>query len=228
MPCLSAPGLAGPWAREDGDLFLSFSISGEETQTDLVLGEVVPDRHASIYAEYGLGHRLTAGLDLGWGETAQMAAAYLRRTLTAPDSRWQVALDAGIAGRWQDGADPVPLLRLGAALGYGFGGWQIGADWLPLGHQGGWMTLDATTLTDPETGDTIWQGEATIGLHMADRLRIALALKAEDWPEADLTVSARPSVIYSFTDRTAVQLGAHMAVQGSDAVGLSFSLWQEF
>lgn len=220
--------MAGPWARSEGAFFLSFSVSGEETQTDLLLGEVVPERHVSIYGEYGLGHDLTAGIDLGWGETGQMATLYLRRTLTDADSRWQFALDAGLAGRWQDGADPVALARIGGSLGYGFGGWQIGADWLPLGHQGGWMTLDTVALADVDTGDSIWQAEGTIGLHMADRLRVAFALKAEEWPDAELAVTARPSVIYSFTERTALQLGGHLGVQGSDAVGLSLSVWQEF
>jgi len=222
------PLAAGPWSREDGTVFLSFSLSGEETQTNLMLGQVEPDRFASLYAEYGLGHGLTAGLDIGYGEVSQMTVGYLRYTFTAPDARLQLAVDGGLGGRWQDGADTIGLARLGASVGYGFGEWSAGVDWLPLGHDGGWMTLEATTLTDIETGDVIWQTEGTLGLHIGERFRVAFALKVEEWPDAELTVTARPSVIYSFSDRTPVQLGAVAGLEGSEAVGLSLSLWQQF
>jgi hypothetical protein len=219
---------AGPWAREAGDVFLSFTISGEEARAALLAGRVEAEPNLSAFAEIGLGHRLTGGAELSWGDTSQMAVLFLRRTLTPPDTVWQVALDAGLGMRTVDGPGFDALVRLGGSVGRGFGGWEGAIGALPFGHAGGWATIEGAAYFD--TGGTlaIWQTEATLGLRLADRLRTILALKAEEWPGADPIVTVRPSVVLDLREGTSLQAGLHAGIEGSDTVGLSLSLWQEF
>ncbi|MDG4647967.1 hypothetical protein P6F26_05885 [Roseibacterium sp. SDUM158017] len=218
---------AGPWAREAGEGFLSFGISGEETRTALMLGVLEPERTLSAYGELGLGYRLTAGVDITGGEVSRMVVVFLRRTLTAPDSAWQVALDTGLGTRAVEGQERRNLARIGASLGLGFGPWEARPGGT-FGHRGGWIAVDAMMLADTSGQDPIWQSEVTLGLNLTERARGILAMKAEEWPGAEMVVTARPSVVFALREGTSVQAGMHAGVSGSDTVGLSLSLWQEF
>jgi hypothetical protein len=227
--CVAAlPALAGPWARGEGDVFLSFTLTGQEERAAIAAGLIAPEPSFSAYAEYGLGNGLTAGLDLGWGEDTRMATAFLRRTFTPPDATWQVALDAGAGMRDVDGQGSVPLVRLGASLGRGIGDWETTLAGIGLGHDGGWISLDAAALLDAYGGEAIWQAELTIGAEIGDRTRGILALKAEEWPGADMMVTVRPSVVVSLGGGTAIQAGLVTRLRGSDAFGATLSLWREF
>jgi hypothetical protein len=222
------PAAAGPWGRDAGEFFLSFTLTGEETRAALSTGRLEPETTVSAYGEFGLGNRLTAGIDLNWGEVSQMAVVFARRTFTPPDAAWQVALDAGAGMRAVDGQPTQTLLRFGASVGRGFGGWQGRLGRIAAGHDGGWMTLDASALVDPEGDDVIWQTEATLGVNLGTRWRGILALKAEEWPGADPVLTARPSLVFELGEGTALQAGMHAGLAGSDAVGASLALWREF
>jgi hypothetical protein len=37
---------------------------------------------------------------------------------------------------------------------------------------------------------SIWRTEATLGVHLSDRLRAIFALKAEEWPQSSVLVTA--------------------------------------
>lgn len=221
------PAVAGPWARGAGDVFLSFQISAEEAPADVMAGLWDPETYLSFYGEVGLGRSLTLGADIGYGDTSQSAVAFLRYTLSAPEATWQFALDAGLGVRQPDDQATRGLVRVGASLGRGFG--EGGEAWyMPLRHDGGWVTLDLVTLYDIEVEDAILQAEATAGFRLSDTIAAVFSLKAEDWPEADVLVTASPSFVIELRESTSVRLGARGALTGSDAVGLSLSLWQDF
>lgn len=229
--CLSVaalPASAGPWARGEGDVFLSFTITGQEERAAILSGFLQPEPALSAYGEYGLGGGLTAGLDLGWGEDARMAIVFLQRTLTPPEAAWQVALDAGAGMRLAEGQEATPLLRVGASLGRGFGDWETTLAGIGLGHDGGWITLDTAAFLDADGGEAIWQAELTLGATLGDRVRGILALKAEEWPGSEAMVTARPSVVLSIGEGTSLQAGVTAPLRGSDAFGASLSLWREF
>lgn len=57
------PAFAGPWAREDGAVFLSLMLSAEEPRTAFVTGQFTADPAVSVYGELGLGQGFTAGID---------------------------------------------------------------------------------------------------------------------------------------------------------------------
>lgn len=218
---------AGPWARDPGDVFVSFQISAAEAPVDLMAGLWEPETYLSGYGEIGLGRSLTLGLDVGGGEVSQQAVGFLRYTLTTSDAVFQMAVDAGLGARQVGDEDPHGLVRLGASIGRGFGGG--GEAWyMPLRHQGGWVTLDAVALYDVEIEQPIYQAEATLGFSVSDRASAVFQIKAEDWPGSEPLVTVAPSFVYQIRPGTSVQLGARGAVTGGETVGLSLSLWQEF
>lgn len=221
------PASAGPWARDAGDVFVSFQISAEEAPSDVMAGLWEPETYVSGYGEIGLGRSLTLGLDLGRGEVSQQAVGFLRYTLSAPEATWQFAFDAGLGVRQLGAADPHGLIRLGASLGRGFGG---GGDawYMPMRHQGGWFTLDLTALYDLEIEEPILQAESTVGFSLSERASMVFSLKAEDWPGSDPLVTASPSFVFQIREGTSLRLGARGALMGSDAIGLSLAIWQEF
>lgn len=229
LVCHASPAAAGPWARGEGDVFLSFGMSTEDTRTALLLEGWEPQRTFSIYGEYGLGHRFTGGIDLDWGELSRMGVLFVRRTLTPSDTRFQLAVDAGVGLRQQDGEDSETRLRLGASAGMGFGAWdgEVGA--VALAHEGGWISVDAVALMDPEGDlDPILSYDLTVGLNFSERLAGILSVTAEDWPDAEMLIAVRPSLVFALTERTRLQTGAHAAIEGAETLGLTFSIWQEF
>lgn len=222
-----APASAGPWARDADDVFISFQISAEEAPSDIMLGLWEPETYSSLYAEVGMGHSLTLGADIGWGEVSRQAVTFLRYSLSAPEATWQFAVDAGLGLRQINDADPHALVRLGASIGRGFG--SGGEAWyMPMRHQGGWATLDMVALYDLDIEQAIYQAEATVGFSLSDRASLVFSLKAEDWPGAEPLVTASPSFVFQLTPGTSLRLGGRGALTGSDAVGMSLSLWQEF
>lgn len=192
-------------------------------------GVLEPEHTISAYGEYGLGHRYTAGLQLDFGEVSRMGVVFVRRTLTGPDARVQMAVDAGLGLRQVDGQESEQRLRLGASAGLGFGSWSAGVGPMAFGHEGGWISLDASALLDREgEADPILKADLTMGLNLTDRVAGILSVTAEDWPGADPLISLRPSVTYAIGERTRLQAGAHAALNGAETVGLSLSIWQDF
>lgn len=188
-----------------------------------------PETTISLYGEYGFTDRYTGGIDLDWGDVSRMGVAFVRRTLSAPEARAQVAVDAGIGLREVDGQDAETRLRLGASAGMGYGAWDGGVGPVALAHEGGWVSVDAVALLDAErVADPILTLDLTLGLNLSPRTAGILTISAEDWPEADLVVSLRPSITFALTDRTRLQTGAHAAIEGAETLGLSLSIWQDF
>lgn len=231
LPLLVLPmagrGLAGPWARPAGEGFLAFSVTSDSPTTGLFTGDILFDSHAGLYGEYGLGHRLTLGGQIGQSETAKDGVIFLRYSLTPPDATWQFALDAGAGQRIEPGQPDRHLARLGLSVGRGFAGGDL-PFWPGLDHHGGWVTLDATGLYDTDTSDLIWAVEGTIGLSLSERLRLLLQAKAEEWPGADTSHSLMPSVAYALTDRTTLQIGARLGLGQVETWGIGLGLWHNF
>lgn len=225
----SPAAIAGPWARGEGDVFLSFGITSEETRAALLMGELEPERTLSFYGEYGFGHRFTGGLELDLGEISRMGVVFLRRTLTPGGSPIQLAVDGGIGLRQVEDQDTETRIRIGASAGMGYGAWNGDLGNVALAHHGGWITFDGYALLDAEgAADPILKGDLTMGLNLSERAASILSITIEEWPDADTLVTLRPSVTFDLTERTTIQTGAHAAVEGSGALGLSLSIWQEF
>ncbi|MBF9035002.1 hypothetical protein HKCCE2091_12210 [Rhodobacterales bacterium HKCCE2091] len=230
---LSVPvaATAGPWAREPGEIFLSYSVSASSDRAALNAafagGTLDTESYHSIYGEIGLGRRLTFGADIGRGDGSSLDQLFLRYTLSAPNDAIQFAVDGGVARRDTGAGDPRMMVRAGVAIGRGFG--PEATEWVPLFRpEGGWMSLDASVLIDPETEDTIWQAEATLGVNLSDRFAGMFQLKAEEYPGDDMIVTASPSVLWRFAGETSLQVGGRFGLSNSDEIGLRIGLWREF
>lgn len=222
------PSEAGPWAREAGDVFLSFGVTVEGARNAVMAADPSAETVGSAYAEWGLGHRLTAGFDLSYGESSGIGSLFLRRTLTDGSAPVQAAVDIGVAGLWSDAGDPETLLRLGASIGRGFGAPHTPTGIVQVHHMGGWTTFDATVYLDSEGEVRIWQVEGVLGLRLTERWSALMGVKAEEWAGSDTIVTARPSVLYDLGRGMTAQGGVVAGLSNSDVVGLSVSLWHEF
>ncbi|MDG3041834.1 hypothetical protein [Roseicyclus marinus] len=224
---MAGRGLAGPWARPAGEGFLAFSITSDSPTTGLITGDILFDSHAGIYGEYGLGHRLTLGGQIGHSETAEDGVIFLRYTLTPPDATWQFALDTGAGQRIEPGRPDRQLARLGLSVGRGFAGGEL-PFWPGRTHHGGWVTFDATGLYDTASADVIWAVEGTIGLSLSESLRVLLQAKAEEWPDADTSYALLPGLAYALTNRTTAQIGARLGLGQTETWGIGLGLWHSF
>jgi hypothetical protein len=222
----AGPASAGPWARAEGEGFLSFTVGGETDSRAVVYGLPAPIvRRTGVYAEYGLGHGLTLAARIGRSDTAEDAELILRYTLTDPGTTWQFSLEGGAALR---AADDRREIRLGASVGRGFGAAE-GQHWYwPVAHQGGWATLDLAAYHDLEDARTAWEAEVTLGLSLSDRLNVLFQLKAEDPVEGEAFLTLMPGATWALTDRSTLHLGAQLGGYDHYRVGLSLSLWHSF
>jgi|GEM_PF-1235814 len=219
---------AGPWARDAGDVFLSFAVMGEDARDDLFMGQIQPETSRVLYGEIGLGRRLTFGLDLMQGEVSEQAIGFLRYTLTPPDATWQFAVDLGAGTRAVTDVGESSMARLAISAGRGFGVGNGRLWFLPVAHQGGWLTFEARAMQDMTLDQLIWQAEATVGLSLSDRISFISTLKVEEWPDADSVVSYLPALVYDIRTGTSVQLGGRVSDGGADVMGLQLGLWQQF
>lgn len=223
---LSAPpAVAGPWAQDENAVFLSLSLTTEDSQASIATGRFDPETSSSVYGELGLGHGITAGIELDWGRSSRMGTVFTRYTITDPALPVQVALDGGLAYRAVEGWGGEVLLRVGGSLGRGFG--PRSDRWAVLGD-GGWASIDGAAYFDGNGTLSIWRSEATLGLHLGDRVRGVFVLKMEDWPASPLAVTARPSIVVTLAEGTSLQGGLVAGLSGSDTWGMSLSLWREF
>jgi len=219
--------LAGPWARDPGAAFLSYTLSADSTQDAITDGSFDGRLYNSFYGELGLGRRLTFGFDIGGDEESTLGSGFVRYTFTRNAAPWQAAADLGIGWRDSDSSETADLYRIGISVGRGLQSRELG--WLPfVTAQGGWFSVDSYALIDPDGTQTLWQSEATFGLFFGERLGAIAQLKAEEFPGDDLAVTASPSLLWRFGERTTGQIGARFGIQGSQEVGLRAGLWQEF
>lgn len=217
---------AGPWARAPGDVFLSFSQNISSSVETIAAGTLDVGNYSSIYGELGLGRRLTLGVDLGRGEYTEEAMVFLRRTLTRPDARYQVALDFGIGQRHVDVLGDSNLARIGLSVGRGFSADAL--DWIPFQMSGAWVNMDAVAIYDTTREEHRWKVEATVGFSPSDRFHLMLQIMAEEWPGADLTYGLNPSVVFRIREGTSIEIGARANFSDSPRIGIELGLWQEF
>ena len=222
---------AGPWAREQGDVFLSFSLSSASSRDQIAAGALDPENYLSAYAEVGLGRRLTLGFDLGGDDDSSLNTIFLRRTFTPPNRPLQIAADLGFGRRETEGGlgeEVTDVYRLGFSIGRGVG--PAALDWHPfLQPSGGWMSLDTSYLHLAETGDALVEAEGTLGLNITGNFAGLLQLQAEQFPIGDTVVTLTPSVLYRIRGGPmSAQVGTRIGLAGSEEVGLQLGLWREF
>ncbi len=216
LACLAAaPAVAGPWARGEGETFLSLSWEGT---ADAAAALRAPDaldldHLVTIYAERGLTPRLTFGLDAAGAPGGTYSGyAFLRRTLSAPDAVQQWAVMGGLGLR-----DDGGLAVLGASWGRG----------LETRWGGGWTNVDAQARLLPE-GGVATKVDGTLGLKPWDGTSFIGQLQLSDYPDADPAARLSTSWVREVRDGISLEMGVLQDLTGPHETGLKIGTWLAF
>jgi hypothetical protein len=216
-----APALAeaGAWAREKGSFFASTTATAVADPDDV---SNTLKTYGSLYAEYGLGRQLTAGVDTGMEETTDYSAMFFLRksfTLGADTNQFAVlgGLGVGSTGAGVGGSSQW-LTQIGFSYGRGF----------ETRFGGGWLAFDTSATYRTGSQDVAGKADLTLGLKPTERTKLMLQLQAGQYPGSDPYLRVVPSIARKFGERVHIELGAQIGVVGDERVGLKLGTWMEF
>lgn len=219
---LAAPAAAGPWGREPGSTFLSFSLGAEDSD----LGQ---RGYAQIYAE------------MGW--TGGLVPAVRLRLDGPVGAEGRGDGEADVRLRWHPGwTDAVALGFEGGLKGetgalLAGGGRGSAGYWLAAAHAGrgfdtrhgpGWARL--TLLVEEPLGDTgLSRREAIVQVGVrTDGGWLGIASLSLFEEGGDTTVKLAPAVGRSLGGGRDLLLEATVERGGLGTRGLALSFWQAF
>ena len=216
------PAQAGAWAREEGTLFLSFAFVAP------VEGDATQDGTGSIYAEYGLPWRLTAGAKIDQRSRGPQAVdLFLRRTLTAASARLQFAVEIGMelavdthtdaaTGRLSFSAETgQALLALHAGRGF------------DSRYGSGWIDTRIGAKLPSGDADLVGEVDATLGLRLGARLFSTMEVW-HTFDAADTTTTLVPGLGYRLTERITVTSRYRHDLRGGGADRVELGAWVDF
>ena len=202
---LGVQAQAGAWPREKGEGFLSFSTEYDDEDDALF---------TSLFVDYGITHRITAGLDLGFAdEELYKAVAFARYPISQADADWNVALELGM-GVTEDEA----VLRPGLMLGRG----------LTLGRKSGWLSIEALAYYKVEQDDVDVSTDVTLGLNMTDRHKLLFQLQNGNQPMDPDYLNFASSVVIEQTPGFHVELGMKAGLKEDGDYAFKLGMWHHF
>jgi len=210
--CTASPAWGGAWLRETGRSFRALT---------LLLRHGDPDaRHElSLYQDYGIGPRLTLGLDLNErpGITGHMLI-FARLPLTRPGTRTKLAIETAVGGHhWRGAWNPMYRVTLSLGRGALFG--RRGA---------GWLAVDAGYERRLGNARPTYKLDATLGFSAPGRIRPILQLETAKTPGQALSWALAPGLLIDRRDRGAWLIALERKSAGRETIGLKFGLWQRF
>ncbi|MBE9636605.1 hypothetical protein [Salipiger mangrovisoli] len=203
------PVSAGAWLMPDGVGFASSTTRLTWPQDNALLGWRQPEgRYDTLYFEYGLGRRLTAGADLGRSISGGgKMLAFLRLPLK-DDGALRASAELGL-GR----IDGAQALRPGLSLG--------------LGGAQGWLNADLLFEMRGDAG-TDYKLDLTLGLRLPRKLRMILQLQTGVQQGDPPFARFAPSLVVPLHPRIQAEVGASWGLSGDASAGLLLGLWTEF
>ena len=210
---LCAPAVsAGPWLRTPGTVFSAVTTEIAPPKPTAFAPDLPVEFYSSVYAEYGLTHRITIGLDGGAdGFGNGQALAFIRLPLSESDYG-RTAAELGVGARWSL-TGITPILRPGLSWGRG----------LSLFGRPGWTSFDATLTIPTQGAQPIPKLDAMIGLDAGKRMKLMLGLSLER-PAPTLS----PSIAYRLSKTFHVTLGLKLRGDKTRPHAMSIGFWQEF
>lgn len=204
--------MASPWPREKGKGFTSVTATyryASQTQTRQSDG--------GFYLEYGLGHRLTVGIDAtDTLDDYTHAYGFIRWPLTRPEARLKMAVSVG-AGASRRAGDWGTMTRIGFAMGQD----------IRLRRYGWWSVIAAVedhALWD----DPVYKLESTVGLPVGDRFKALLDFEASDRRGSTRTTLIRTSIAWQFNDARHFVIGLEVKDSTQRFYGIRAGLWHQF
>lgn len=205
---------AGPWPREAGATFLSFSTL--VTSPSDSIGDDV-QTFTSIYYERGMQRQLTFGLDAGFNDEWDYSVlAFVKAPIMQSADPHKFAVRFGLGTI--DGPTQDYTAMAGAYWGRGF----------ESGFGPGWASLDLQARYRFDAGDTVLKADATLGVKPSDRLKLILQVQTGDYPGSEPFIRLAPSVVWSIGEGRHIEFGGQIGVLNDDRVGLKLGTWFEF
>lgn len=212
---------AGAWPRGEGNFFLSTTQQTSTGGRSFVTAVGDIRNYTSLYAEYGVSERLTAGLEAGYGtdrdNTTASALVFARLPVWSPGEH-KVSADFGLGWITSDQDGEQVRIRPGLAWGRGFE-----SDW-----GGGWLGMESTLEYRSPDSETIFKADFTAGLKPTESWMLIGQLQTGIYPDnEDPLVRFAPSVVRRIGPRLHMQVGAILDIFGGDGIGLKASFWYE-
>ncbi len=205
---LTTPALAGPWIRAEGEQFISLSIEGKVVGADM-------SSYGSLYYEYGLGPRLTLGLDAGGAHVDPTTSlVFVRTPLWRAENGARMSFDLAL-GSVQSGADSSFALRPGVSWGREL-----------KGRPGGWVSVDLTHRWLADHGQSLSKLEGTAGVPWGARRKVMMQMTIEKASGLGWSSSLTPSIAWRVHDN--LELITGLTIRDDRSVALKLGLWRRF
>lgn len=226
---------AGPWPRDKGTVFLSFS---EERDRE-------GNSYTGLYGEYGLNARDTLGFELGHsnaGETSAML--WFQRALDRGEGPDRLTVSTGMGVLERDG-EVVPLAQVGAS-------WGRGWDAVPLLKRipgGGWLAVDArlkvaTRMKDQDelaalagqnasllsylTPEITAKIDATLGWHATSSMMLINQLRLEKRDDIGFSGKLATTLVRDLYGPAKGELGVVLPLWGEGEPAVKLGVWFAF
>lgn len=206
---IAGPAAAGPWARDQGQVFLAYSLLTAPHDP------VTERSYVSAYLEYGIADDFTLAGSLGSNPAGDFRAVGVLRTPPA-------TLKGGVLTAMELGLGLLgkrPAMVPGLSLGRGVT--------LSSGATG-WWTLDARALLPVSSPDWDLEAEITLGINSTERLKlitqIQTALRSQGPPSARWETLA----VWEIRPGHHLQAGINLGLANSPGVGFKLGLWHRF
>lgn len=171
--------------------------------------------YGSVFFEYGVGERLTFGIDAGyvWEDDSWTALAFARRSFQGDGPNvWALEMAAG-AGTSFDGSD-VTVFRPGLH-------WGRGTPW-------GWLGAESYLVHRTDLDGMAYKLDLTAGWNRSDRVAWIAQILTADYPGSDTSVRLAPSHVWKLNDTVRLRTGALADLAGGKEVGVVLATWFEF
>ena len=212
---IPAAASAGPWLRDRGASYLSFSIEAPQEG----------DGYLSLYGERGLRPWLTLGVDTGRsaGSGEGQALVFARTTLGPQSDASRQSFEMGLGARLDDDGEVLPALRAGLSWGRGFES-RLGPGWVAVD---GSVTGYGSFATAGEEGLAV-KLDTTLGVRPGANSLATLQLFWSQSGEDEAAVRLVPSYGRRLWGETFGQIGVVIGSGAAPELGVKIGLSTEF
>ena len=217
---------AGPWPRDARHSFLALTKEHDRAGNS----------YAGFYAEYGLAHRRTLGLEISHtdvGETSAMV--WYQKSLDGGQGPNKLAYSTGFGVIRRDGHF-LPSGQITLMWGRGFsnlwnGGWltaevrlKVAGDTEKVTVQEGLTRVKYAYLT-PEVVTKI---DLTVGIRPTKSWALVNQLRLESRKNSDFSAKIASSAVYDLTGPARLEIGLVAPQTGPSEAAIKVGTWLEF
>ncbi len=204
--------MAGAWMEQDGAGFLSSSFRLRPSGQEL-----------SAYGAYGIGPRLTLGVDINQaddsGGQSAHALVFARLPLRQRDTGWRLAVEMAVgASRDSSTAKWAPMQRITVSAGRG----------LRLAGRDGWAAFDLAAEWKTAGTSRAWKLDGTLGLNATSGPSPLLQVELYQPRNGELLWKLLPGVRFQLSPQRELITGLEIRSFGDARYGLRMELWHRF